>query len=388
MTFDFMPFLYQTFYNFRNLKNDTIDLSSREVYFVGENGQGKSNILESLYYSAYGISFRTHVDSQIIKNGERNFSLNAMYSRENSDTHKISVIFENNKKRIEKDSKKIQDRKELINTIPCILFCHDDMRFATGEPEARRFFIDQSLSLYDSTYLDDIRNYKKILKSRNLILKNHQYEMLDVYDKQLAQVGLVVQSKRKKAIFQFNQIFGKLFEEITGIDGVSISYHPSWKELEIPPEDIIAGVEGAEAAVLVDKKIFPASQDIINLLLTYHDKDKTMETTLTGPHRDRIDFVRNHHLFIPTASTGQCRLISLILRVAQSVFYTRVTGMKPVLLMDDVLLELDPDKRAKLTALLPEYEQLFCTFLPGEPYERYMHDTTKIYKIKGGEWYE
>ena len=128
-----MPFLYQTFYNFRNLKNDTIDLSNREVYFVGENGQGKSNILESLYYSAYGVSFRTHVDSQIVKNGQNSFSLNALYKSDENNTDKVSVFFENNKKRIEKNGKKIKDRKEIINTIPCILFCHDDMKFATGE---------------------------------------------------------------------------------------------------------------------------------------------------------------------------------------------------------------------------------------------------------------
>lgn len=363
-------FLYQTFYNFRNLKNDTIDLSNREVYFVGENGQGKSNILESLYYASYGISFRTHVDAQITKTGEKNFSINAMYKK-NEDIQKVSVIFENNKKRIEKNGKKINDRKELINTIPCILFCHDDLRFATGEPEARRFFIDQSLSLYDSSYIDEIRNYKKILKSRNQILKEHNYEMLDVYDSQLVQYGLIIQDRRKKAIFQFNQIFGKLFEEITGIDGVSISYHPSWREIEQENE-----------------KIFPASQDILRLLFNNRDKDINLESTSSGPHRDRIDFVKDHHLFVPTASTGQCRLISLILRVAQSIYYTRASGLRPVLLMDDVLLELDPDKRAKLTGLLPDYEQLFCTFLPGEPYERYMHDTTKIYKIEKGEWYE
>ena len=77
----FMPFLYQTFYNFRNLKNDKIDLSNREVYFVGENGQGKSNILESLYYASYGISFRTHVDSQIVKRGEKDFSVNSMFKK-------------------------------------------------------------------------------------------------------------------------------------------------------------------------------------------------------------------------------------------------------------------------------------------------------------------
>ena len=144
-----MPFLYQTFYNFRNIKNDTIDISAREVYFVGENGQGKSNILESLYYAAYGNSFRTYTDSQIVKNGEKDFSINSLFNNEKLGTQKISVIYENNKKRIEKNGKRVQDRKEIINTIPCILFSHDDMRFATGEPECRRFFVDQSLSNKD-----------------------------------------------------------------------------------------------------------------------------------------------------------------------------------------------------------------------------------------------
>ncbi|MCQ2593088.1 MAG: DNA replication and repair protein RecF [Treponema sp.] len=371
-----MPFIYQTFYNFRNLKNDTIDLSSREVYFVGENGQGKSNILESLYYSAYGISFRTHTDSQIVKAGQKDFSVNTLYNKGENDTQKIAVIFENNKKRIEKNSKKIQDRKELINTIPCILFCHDDLKFAIGEPECRRFFIDQSLTLYDSLYIDDLRNYKKVLKSRNAILKSHEYEMLDVYDSQLAALGLIIQEKRKKAIFQFNEIFGKIFEEITGISGLSINYYPSWKEIDISKD--------GEKSLL---KKFPTIPDILNLLAEKRDIDKYNETSMSGPHRDRINFVKDGKLFIQTASTGQCRLISLILRVAQSVYYTRATGLKPVLLMDDVLLELDPDKRTKLTAMLPEYDQLFCTFLPGEPYERYKKQTTRIYTIKQGEWY-
>lgn len=373
-------FLYQTFYNFRNLKNDTIDLSSREVYFVGENGQGKSNLLESLYYSAYGTSFRTHNESQIIKNGEKAFSVNSMFKKSDDDMQKITLIFENGKKRIDKNGKRIQDRKELINTIPCILFCHDDMKFAIGEPECRRFFIDQSLTLYDNLYIDDIRNYKKILKSRNLILKNHQYDLLETFDSQLAYYGLIIQEKRKKAIFQFNEIFGKIFYEVTGIEGVKIVYEPSWKE-------IITEKLTADNKIITEKN-FPASQDIINLLLSRQELDKRFETSMSGPHRDKINFIKDKVLFVPTASTGQRRLLSLILRIAQSIYYTRVTGLKPVLLMDDVLLELDPDKRAKINSLLPEYEQLFCTFLPGEPYERYMKDTTKVYNIKGGEWFE
>ncbi len=113
-----------------------------------------------------------------------------------------------------------------------------------------------------------------------------------------------------------------------------------------------------------------------------------MCTTMSGPHRDKVRFMKGAKQFVPSASTGQRRLISLILRIAQAQYYTVITQKKPILLMDDVLLELDPDKRQKVTALLPEYEQLFCTFLPGEPYERYKKTTTKIFKIEGGHWSE
>lgn len=366
-----MPFLSVSLFNFRNLKNDKINLLSKEVYFVGENGQGKSNLLEALYYSAYGSSFRTHTDSQIIKEGENNFSINSLYTNEKESTQSIKIIYDKGKKVIEKNLKKIKDRKELINTIPCVVFCHDDMRFATGEPEFRRFFLDQSLTMYDELYIDDLRNYKKILKTRNLLLKECKYEMLDIYDLQLAQKGLEIQRKRKNLVFQFNEIFGKLYEQISGIEGISIQYIPSWKEIKQE----------------VGNK-FPDVSDICSLLFEKREQDKIMQTTLSGPHRDKIIFIKDGKQFIPTASTGQCRLISLLLRISQAVYYTRITGNKPVLLMDDVMLELDPEKRRKITALLPDYEQLFCTFLPGEPYENYKKETTKIYKIKNGEWYE
>ena len=135
-----MPFLSLNLCNFRNLKNDSINLAFKEVYFAGENGQGKSNLLEALYYSAYGSSFRTHIDSQIIKYGQQNFSISSFYTNSSESTQQIRVIYDKGKKQIEKNGKKIHDRKELINTIPCVLFCHNDMRFATGEPEHRRFF--------------------------------------------------------------------------------------------------------------------------------------------------------------------------------------------------------------------------------------------------------
>lgn len=366
-----MPFLNSSFYNFRNLQNDKIDLLSKEVYFVGENGQGKSNILESLYYCAYGNSFRTHYDGEIVKHGEKDFSIKALYQDSRESVRSINIYYENNKKRIEKNGKVIHDRKDLINTMPCILFCHDDMEFVTGEPGHKRFFIDQSLSLYDVLYIDIIRKYKQILKSRNLILKEQKYEMLDIYDAQLVRTGIEIQKKRKAAIFKFNEIFSKLYFDITGIENLWIVYEPSWKEIE----------DG------ISKRI-PTEDEVLNVLFQKHEIDKVMNTTMSGPHRDKIKFIKDGMLFVPVASMGQRRLIALLLRISQAVFFSQLTNEKPVLLMDDVMLELDPSKRQKFISMLPEYDQLFCTFLPGEPYEKYARSSTKIITVKNGVWYE
>ncbi|MGN0729472.1 DNA replication/repair protein RecF [Treponema sp.] len=359
-----MPFLSLSTYNFRNLLNGTIDLSSREVFFVGKNGQGKSNLLESLYYSAYASSFRTHVDSEIIRKNESEMSVRCLFREDSGNSHTTSIIIKEKSKKIEKDGKIIHDRKELVNTVPCVLYSHEDLDFAVGSPERRRFFIDQSLSMYDVFYIDVMRKYKRILKSRNMSLKEGQFGLLDAYDFQLAQNGLEIQKKRKNAVFRFNQFFGNLYEQVTGISGVSIKYIPSWKSQENVPS--------------VDEVVFGLKKS--------REQEKIMGSSLSGPHRDKIVFEKDKMPFVPTASTGQKRLIALILRTGQAVFYRQITSRKPVLLMDDVMLELDPEKRQKVTSLLPEYDQLFCTFLPGEPYSNYKRENTKVYQIKNGEW--
>lgn len=357
-----MPFLSVAFNSFRNINDSSIDLSAKEVYFVGENGQGKSNLLESLYISSYGASFRTHNEAEIVRKGDDHYSIKSIFREASGKTSTVNVLYSVGQKKIEKNGKKIQDRKELINTIPCVLFCHDDLDFAVGEPERRRFFIDQSLSMYDVLYIDVLRKYKRILKSRNSYLKEQNLEMATVYDGQLVQEGVEIQKKRRLTVLQFNRIFTDLYEKVTGIDDVSVVYEPSWKTDNI--------------------------QELMDYLVSKQEKDFIMGTTLSGPHRDRIRFTRGGQPFIPTASTGQRRLTALILRIAQASYYREITGKLPVLLMDDVLLELDPEKRQHVMNLLPDYEQLFCTFLPEEPYDRYKRTTTKVYTVEKGTWNE
>lgn len=357
-----MPFLSLSLTNFRNLCNSTLDVSAKEVFFVGENGQGKSNLLESLYYASYASSFRTHTDSEIASYGLKDFSVRTQFRDINGKTNIVGVFFKDGKKKIERNGKTVTDRKELVNTIPCVLFCHSDMEFASGEPERRRFFVDQSLTMHDALYIDILRNYKKVLKSRNIVLKEQKYQLLDVLDIQLAENGIEIQKKRKELIRFFDLYFSDLYYEISGIENVHIVYAPSWKG--------------------------DTSVEVLEILSQKKEIDKQMCTTMSGPHRDHIRFLKDGKPFVPCASTGQRRLLSILLRIMQAKYYIDQTQKKPVLLMDDVLLELDPDKRQKVTALLPDYDQLFCTFLPGEPYERYKRTTTKVYYIKSGNWNE
>ena len=173
-----MPILSLSLNNFRNLENKTIDLLSKEVYFVGENGQGKSNLLEAIYMSSYGNSFKTHADSEIVRYNESSFFIKCFFREENGNSHTINTYYDSLKpikKIIEKNGKKIKDKKDIINTIPCVLFCHEDLDFVIGEPERKRFFLDQSLTMYDIFYIDYLRKYKKILKNRNILLKEKKY---------------------------------------------------------------------------------------------------------------------------------------------------------------------------------------------------------------------
>lgn len=124
-------------------------------------------------------------------------SLRCLFREENGTSHTTSIILKEKLKKIEKDGKILHDRKELINTMPCVLYSHEDLDFAVGSPERRRFFIDQSLSMYDVLYIDIMRKYKRILKNRNLSLKEKHYDLLETYDFQLAQNGLEIQKKEK-----------------------------------------------------------------------------------------------------------------------------------------------------------------------------------------------
>ena len=338
-----MHFKSIKFYNFRNINNGIVLFDKDDIILEGMNGQGKTNILESVYTLCYGNSFRTQVSREMIKHGERIMNLSAIIEDED-DIYEVSYSLELNKRKIILNGKEVKDRKELIYLFPCIVFTHDDIDFIKGEPEMRRKFFDQTLSMYDPIYLNYIRSYRNILAQRNAAIKNNQISLLDIYDVKLANLGFEIIKSRKTMVNEFNEIFPFLYKKISETEkNITVNYRSSWEEKENPNQ-------------------------IIEYLKETHDRDIKLLTTTSGIHRDRFTVNDENGPLVITGSTGQIRLASLLFRIAEARIFKDKTGKDPILLLDDVLLELDDIKRAKFLNELTSYCQAFYTFLPRESY--------------------
>ncbi len=359
-----MGFQRVRLYNYRNVVDAEVDTTAPEVFLVGENGQGKTNFLEAVHLLCLGSSFRTRLDGDLIRHGADEMALTAMTrpSISNDSEIEISVRLRRRKKTILVNGKQVRDRKELVERFPCIVFCHEDISFVSGAPENRRRFFNQTMSLNSPVFVDLLRRYNHVIRLRNAAVRSGQFDTLPVFDQQAAAAGLDIVRRRRETVEEFNETFSSLFAYVSGIeDRVTIRYSPSWK-----------GCDSIDS--------------VVEVLNKKREIDRMMMTTTSGPHRDRFVFVYRDRDFSRTASTGQLRLLSLVLRVAQAVHFCAVSRGRPLLLLDDVLLELDPEKRRRFIEVLPEYDQAFFTFLPDERYDRYRRGDTVVYRVASGRF--
>ena len=332
--------------DFRNIAALRIEIDARDVFLVGDNGQGKSNFLEAVYLLCYGASFRTRNDRDLIGNDRAQA---AVWGRLAVGPEERSVgigLQRSGGKRIAIDGKRIRDRTSLIEFSPVIAFTHEDLRFIDGDPERRRNLFDQTLTLFNTGFIDVLRRYRRALRARNALLRAGNADHIDIYEPVLAQAGVEILHRRAALCEEFGVVFSDLCKRIGGIAAAHIEYRPSWRDVT-------------------------SADDALQVLRAGRERDLILRTTTSGPHRDDFVLSLGASRFAAQGSTGQKRLASLVLRVAQGSFFERTTGRRPILLVDDVLLELDAGKRERFLRQLPPYDQAFFTFLPHEPYQRY-----------------
>jgi DNA replication and repair protein RecF len=348
-------------HHFRNLSGGEAPLEAPEVFLVGENGQGKTNFLEAVYLLAYGGSFRTATDQRLIRHQEEEARVRGRFTAEGGVGREVEVRLERQGgKEIRVDGKGVRDRLQLIENIPCILFSHQDLETVTGSPEMRRRFFNQVLGLFDPLFVSLLRSYRRALRSRNLLLRDSGPDLLAAAGRSLAELGLRIRERRAQVVEEFNRTLTPLFARVSGLpEEVRIQYRPCWQ-----------GGTLEEVERELEKSL---------------EADRRLASTTTGPHRDRFLLLQGDREFAHQASMGQVRLGSLLLRVAQTRFYQAKTGRRPVLLLDDVLLELDSARRERFLAEIPEYDQAFFTFLPDEQFLGLRRPRTLVYRVEAGE---
>lgn len=343
--------------NFRNLSETKIDTTKPYVVFCAENGEGKTSILESIYFCLTGNSFRT-------KN-----LINTINILKNENDVKLEIIDDNKKFLLETsyngkekktyiNDKRINDRKSLILNFPCIVFINEDVDFICGSSSERRKFFDQVISFCDDEYLVLLKKYKSLIEERNKLLKleNQNYFMYDDY---LSYLNSIIQEKREKASFKINEIVNNyyyLFFE--NISGIKIEYR---KSIDVNDKELIE--------IVLKENI---------------QRDLRDGCTNKGIHRDSYVVKYNNKNFEEFASKGQLRILSILYRMAEIIYINRETGKKPFLLIDDIFLELDVKRRKMFFEIINTFSQLFLTFLPDENYFLDKENYTVYYEIKNG----
>lgn len=338
--------------DFRNYETLNIALDRGINIFRGDNAQGKTNVLESVYLCATARSHRTHKEKEIIRWGEEcahvKLSVRKKYMEDTIDFHlsqksKSALI---NKMPIGKLG-------ELFGVLNIVMFSPEDLQLIKNSPKERRRFLDIELCQIDKLYYYALRQYHKVLKQRNLalkqFLKQKDYSMLDVWDMQLEEYAKTVIEKRIDFIQELNEIAREIHRDISGKkEELQIVYMPS-----VEPEEFI------------------------EKMLKYREKDILYQTTSIGPHRDDLKFLINDMDVKTYGSQGQQRTVVLSMKLAELKIMKKYIGEEPVLLLDDVLSELDDKRQTDLF----KYTESIQTLITCTGIEQSVWNTQKIGKL-------
>lgn len=327
--------------NFKSYTQLEAKFSSKINCFTGNNGVGKTNILDAIYYLSFCKSFFTSVDSFNIKHGDNLFVINGQYILDNKEEN-IYCGFEQGKKKKFKRNKKEYDKlANHIGLIPLVMISPYDINLIIGGKEERRKFIDGIISQYDREYLFKLQNYNRALLQRNALLKQYgktgylDEDVLDLYDVQLVENGNIIHNKREKFIKEIVPVFQKYFSHISqGKEQVSLVYKSQLQE-----------------------------DDFEDLLLKDRGKDKVSRHSTTGIHKDDLELLLGDYPIRKLGSQGQQKTYLIALKLAQFEFIQKICGYKPILLLDDVFDKLDSDRVEQLIKLLAKnsFGQVFIT---------------------------
>lgn len=355
--------------NFKNYEQFEIDLSPQINCFVGNNGSGKTNLLDAVFYLSFCKSFLNPIDSQNIKHNTDFFVIQGQYQRKDKEEAIYCGMKRNAKKQFKRNKKDYQKLSEHIGLLPLVIISPNDSVLVNGGSDERRKFMDSVISQYDKPYLETLIRYNKALNQRNTLLKDFyrrgyfSKESLEIWDMQLAELGQKIFEKRRHFIHELMPIFQHYYNFIA---------------------------QDSEMVKLIYKSQL-SDNKLENLLGEHLEKDRVLQHTSVGTHRDDLKLLLENYSMRRKGSQGQQKTYLIAVKLAQFDFLKKISGLTPILLLDDIFDKLDSLRVEQILKLVvnEHFGQIFITDT-GNRIEKIIDrvsENYKIFSLRNGEIY-
>ena len=355
--------------NFRNYDSLDISLDKNTTIIYGDNGQGKTNLLESIYVLAFTKSHRSFIDKNLIKSGEECAVIKGTILNEIS--YNLEIILNKTKKQVKIDNNSVTKIGGYIEKMNIIIFYSEDLNLIKGFPSERRKYLNLELSQISQNYYNTLNDYNKLLKIRNDYLKQISFgDPIDeayfkVLTDYIVEKSVFIYQMREKYIQRLNKICPKIFKDIASKEGFHIKYKPSIDFADYEKETIRT-------------ELLKAFND--NL-----EREIKNKTTLYGPHHDDFEFYLDDENLRYYGSQGQQRVAVLALKLSEIQIFRDYKKTSPIILLDDVFSELDNEKKNNLLKFIDDDMQVIITTTDLFNIDQKIIDKAKLIKIESGQ---
>lgn len=350
--------------NFKNIAEAELTFSPKMNCLFGQNGMGKTNLLDAVYYLSFTKNHNNLADSQLIRHGEDFCVLQGFYQDGDKPEEVYCGIKRKHRKAFKRNKKEYDRLSEHIGLIPLVMVSPDDINLIRGGSDERRKFVDMIISQYDREYLHSLIQYNKALFQRNSLLKGEAIpddSLLDILEEQLAYAGNTIHAGRQDFFNRFLPVFKEYYQEISsGGEWIDMRYESHLNDASL-----------------------------IQLLADRRGRDRLLGYTTAGIHKDDFDFLLDDYLIRKTGSQGQNKTYLVALKLAQFAFLSKKGPSTPILLLDDVFDKLDAQRVEKIIQLVarPEFGQIFMT----DTNRHYLNDILasigqqyKLFEVRSG----
>lgn len=355
-------------FDYKNIEQAEITFSSKLNCFLGDNGAGKTNLLDAIYYLSFTKSFFTAIDNLNIRHGSEMFMIQGNYNRLDDEETISAGVKQGAKKQVKRNKKPYKKLSEHIGLFPLVMISPSDSVLILGGSDERRKFMDGVISQFDRNYLDALLRYNRTLLQRNNLLKHFNEtrtfdeDTLSVYDEQLNDYGTIIYEKRKALIEAMKPVFQQFYEFVSG---------------------------GKETVVLNYESTFDKG-NFTQQLLECRKKDRISQYTNVGIHKDDLFLGLGEYPIKKLGSQGQTKTYLIALKFAQFEYLKQEGKIKPILLLDDIFDKLDANRVGKIIELVSDdqFGQIFITDTNREHLDGIlakMKSEYKIYKIEEGK---